>query len=94
MGDDLIFLENIDGSLNVIDGIDGNLSSANGLSGNISVPEVVGAVPYDGEYDVTPTDEVQILETRGLMMRRNVTIGAIPSNYGRVSWNGFELTVS
>lgn len=50
--------------------------------------------PYEGEYEVTPSLETQVLETNGLRMTRNVTINPIPSNYGLITWNGSVLTVS
>lgn len=55
---------------------------------------MVGGIPYTGEYEVTPSDEAQVLETSGLMMTDNVTINPIPSNYGLITWNGSTLTVS
>ena len=49
---------------------------------------------YTGAYTVTPTQETQVLSTRGLMMTDNVTVNPIPSNYGLITWNGSILTVS
>mgnify|MGYP006932853930 CR=1 FL=1 len=49
---------------------------------------------YDGPYSVTPSAEEQVLDTNGKRMTGNVTVGAIPSNYGLVTWNGSVLTVS
>ena len=49
---------------------------------------------YRGEYEITPTAEQQTLETDGLLMKRDVTVGAIPSNYGLITWNGTVITVS
>ena len=37
--------------------------------------------PYEGSYEVTPTEAEQTLETDGLMMTDDVTVGAIPSDY-------------
>lgn len=48
---------------------------------------------YSGPYQVTPTQTVQILETNGKMMKDDVTVNPIPSNYGRITWNGATLTV-
>ena len=52
------------------------------------------APKYDGEYLITPTEEVQVLSTKDTRLLSNVTIGAIPSNYGRISWDGTKLTIS
>ena len=49
---------------------------------------------YDGPYSVTPSAEAQTLETNGKRMTGNVTVGAIPSNYGLVEWNGAYIRIS
>lgn len=73
-------------------GISSNLERlAIGLA--VAVQTVAGA-RYEGAYEVTPTQETQILETAGLVMNSNVTIEPIPSNYGLITWNGSVLTVS
>ena len=54
---------------------------------------LLGGIPYTGEYEVTPSDEAQVLETSGLMMTENVTIAPIPDNYGRIAWNGSGILV-
>ena len=54
-----------------------------------------GDVPiYDGEYEATPIMETQIFQTIGLRMAQNFVVDPIPRNYGLITWNGFELTVS
>lgn len=50
--------------------------------------------PYDGPYEVTPSQETQTLETAGKLMGENVIINPVPSNYGRITYNGSVLTVS
>ena len=50
--------------------------------------------PYGGEYEVTPSQEQQVLETANKSMARNVVINPIPSNYGLVEWNGTVLMIS
>ena len=52
------------------------------------------APTYEGDYDVTPGDAPVVLETGGKLMTGNVTVAAIPSNYGRITWDGSRLTVS
>ncbi len=37
--------------------------------------------PYEGSYDVTPTESEQTLGTNGLMMTDDVTVEAIPGDY-------------
>ena len=53
-----------------------------------------GGRPYDGPYEVTPTQHTQTLATIGRKMADNVTINPIPSNYGLITWNGSVLRVS
>lgn len=50
--------------------------------------------PYEGAYEVTPTQETQILPTELRLIERNIVVNPIPSNYGRITWNGTVLTVS
>lgn len=51
-------------------------------------------LPYRGEYEFTPTEDVQTVPINGLRATRNITINPIPSNYGKITWNGSVLTVS
>lgn len=43
---------------------------------------------------VTPSDEVQTVEPDEGYTLSAVTVQRIPSNYGKITYNGFELTVS
>jgi len=49
---------------------------------------------YDGEYSITPADEPQTIPIIGKTARQNITVGAIPNNYGLITWNGSTITVS
>ena len=49
---------------------------------------------YHGAYTVTPTEETQTLITGGLLMNDNLTIGPIPANYGKITWDGRTIRVS
>lgn len=49
--------------------------------------------PYTGRIEVTPGEEAQTLETAGLMMTGDVKVNPIPSNYGRILYNGTTLKV-
>lgn len=62
--------------------------------GNPVTRDYVERDPYTGEYTVTPTAEAQTLETKHLRMTDDITITAIPQNYGLITWNGAFLTVS
>ena len=49
---------------------------------------------YMGQYEVTPSEETQTLETKDTKLTRNVTINPIPQNYGLITCNGSVLTFS
>lgn len=48
---------------------------------------------YKGDYKITPTSEEQVLKTKNKVLLNNVIVAPIPSNYGKISWNGATLTV-
>ena len=50
--------------------------------------------PYEGAYEVTPTQYAQILPTSGTELSQDVIVNPIPSNYGLITWNGSVLRVS
>lgn len=49
---------------------------------------------YEGATTFTPSDTTQVIPTRDLVLGDDITINPIPSNYGRIEWNGAYLTVS
>lgn len=49
---------------------------------------------YEGAYSISPSTQEQTIPIMGLTARQNITVGAIPQNYGLVTWNGSTLTVS
>lgn len=71
-------------------------------STNFSIPmtnntaiSVSRKVPeYEGEYEITPSDSIQVLQTEELMMKGNLIINPIPSGYGKIGWDGQVLSVS
>lgn len=50
--------------------------------------------PYEGPYEVTPTQYTQILPSENKAMAHDITVNPIPNNYGLITWNGSTLTVS
>lgn len=55
-----------------------------------------GAVPvpqYTGPYEFTPGDEAQTVQIARKMATQDIKIHPVPSNYGKISWNGSVLTV-
>lgn len=53
-----------------------------------------GGTPYSGRYEVTPGESTQVLDTAYRKMAENVVVNPIPSNYGRITYNGSTITVS
>lgn len=49
---------------------------------------------YSGATEITPSEETQTLQTANKTVLQNIIINPIPSNYGRITWNGSTLTVS
>ena len=72
----------------------GNLSL--GVIPNDRLPLAVkeGKPPYSGPYSVTPSAQEQVLSTNGKTMTADIVVGAVPNNYGLITWNGSVLTVS
>lgn len=83
----------ITGRLSVAGTITGSMSGVETLSGKIKVPSVVGVDPYEGEYAVTPGEETIVLSTGKKYMAENVVVNPIPSNYGKIVWNGAHLRI-
>lgn len=54
-----------------------------------------GARPhYHGQTEFTPTQTYQTAHTAGLVVDTDIVIEPIPSNYGKITWNGAVLTVT
>lgn len=49
---------------------------------------------YDGPYEITPTETVQILDTKNKSLTDVITVGPVPHNYGLITYNGAYILVS
>lgn len=49
--------------------------------------------PYAGPYEVIPTMDEQVLRTASKLSTQDIIIKPIPSNYGRIIYDGSILTV-
>lgn len=57
----------------------GQIKQVNTLSGSIEVPDLIMPFgTYEGEYEVTPAVDSQVMETKNRLMEEDVTILAIP----------------
>ena len=55
----------------------------------------IGSIPsYEGEYEITPSEGMQMLPTAGTRLENNIVIDPIPSNYGRITWDGSNITIT
>lgn len=48
---------------------------------------------YTGVTEVTPTENEQVLLTQNKRVPSNIIVHAIPSNWGKIIWDGVSLTV-
>lgn len=75
--------------------IDGESSGVDRIDGQSSVQYTFGDTPlYQGEYTFTPSDEIQTVRIADKKAEQNIVINPIPSNYGKVTWNGSYLYIS
>lgn len=61
---------------------------------SVGVKIEIGAEPYHGSYEFTPTDQEQVVPTADKVLGYDIVIHPIPSNYGQISWDGSIITVS
>ena len=79
------------GRLSATGVLTGTVSAEASLSGSLTI---AGSIPsYHGSFEVTPGDEPQTVECAGLLMPQDIIINPVPSNYGRIEWNGVSLSV-
>lgn len=72
-----------------------SFSENNGLSAGFGEVQYVQVGDwFTGDYEATPSDEEHRLLTAGKVLAHDIIINPIPSNYGRITWNGAYLTVS
>ncbi len=48
---------------------------------------------YDGSYEITPSQSEQSIPIAHLTAKQDIKVNPIPSNYGKVSQIGNELTI-
>ena len=90
----LAHMSTLTGSLNASRNVlNGSLRGTATLTGKLTKPKIDADIYY-GDTDITPSDTVRTLLTGGKMLLSDITIEPIPSNYGKITWNGLVLTVS
>ena len=73
-------------------GLIGVINTDGKLTGNISLKTKYNE--YEGNYEITPSNKINILNTKDKVLYENIVVNPIPSNYGLITWNGHILTVS
>lgn len=53
-----------------------------------------GGEAYEGEYEITPSEELQTLPTANRLLARNIVVAPIPQNYGRIAYNGGGIKIT
>lgn len=82
------------GSIGSAGSISGRIGFDAGLTGDISMGAGEIVEEYDGPTSIVPSDREQVLETKNLKMKENIVIEQIPSNYGKIEWDGSRLRIS
>lgn len=76
------------------DHFNASFSESNNFAGGFGEVQYVKVGDYyDGDYSATPSEGSQTIPTALKLMAHDFVIQPIPSNYGRISWNGSTLSV-
>lgn len=59
----------------------------------VSQNYIFGGVPYDGEYEVTPTAYEQYLDTSNKFLKRDVTVHKVPYLETSNESGGFTVSI-
>lgn len=80
------------GTLKAVGTLAGEISEEQGLSGVLTM---AGSIPaFPGPYVITAGDTAQTISCAGLLMPQDIVVEAVPSNYGKIAWDGISLSVS
>lgn len=82
------------GKLTATPTIRATLKSRPTIKATLTIPSSTGAIIYDGPYEWLPSEESQTVSISGKMATTDIIIEPIPSNYGRITYNGSTITVS
>lgn len=52
------------------------------------------ATSYLGPTSFIPTEERQIAHTAGQLIEQDIIVEPIPSNYGKITWDGRRITIT
>ena len=71
-----------------------NVAFDQGENFNVDFGVEIPTSNYTGAYSVTPSADVQTLPTQNKLLGANINIAPIPPNYGLITYNGSDITVS
>lgn len=49
---------------------------------------------YEGNYEITPSEELQTLPTANRQLARDIVVAPIPKNYGRITYSGGGIIIT
>ena len=82
----------LNGTLKAVGVLTGEISEEPELSGVLTI---AGSIPsFPGPYTITAGDAAQAISCAGLLMPQDIVVEAVPSNYGKIAWDGISLSVS
>lgn len=83
------------GSIEVLSGISGSVNSCASVAGSVTIDTVYHEVieRYEGDYEITPSKEVQIIESKDKVMLDDITIHSIPYAEVTNTANGVTVTI-
>lgn len=83
----------LQGSIESSGTMTGSVSGSARMTGvvNTGMSDIKG---YTGNYSVTPSAEMQTLNTHDLKLTDDIIIEPIPQNYGLIEYDGYGIRVS
>lgn len=90
------------GGVEVLTGLGGQLSGHQKLSGSLTGSGSLSGTmanlrpfgEYTGSYEFTPSASQQTIAVENKLVKQDIVINPIPSNYGLITWDGTNITVS
>ena len=82
----------VNDSVYEVEAVSNGIVLSSTVASSINIAERVPT--YDGPYELTPTDDVQIIPIEEKKATQDIVINPIPSNYGKIGWNGAYLTAT
>lgn len=64
------------------------------LEFDVGYAAIISSTYYEGACEATPSSSEQIFATSGKTMPEDFVVKPIPNNYGLITYNGYDITVS